>query len=83
MALVAGWLMLVQGLPDVDVLWSANVLSTGPRLLTQAAVAVLLAGGLGLLGGGAGALRRFRDPRPAPALPASESSSAAPGTAAG
>lgn len=83
MALVAGWLMLVQGLPDVDVLWSANVLATGPRLLTQAAVAVLLAGGLGLVVGGAGALRRFRDPRPAPAPPTSQPSSTAPGAAAG
>jgi hypothetical protein len=65
-ALIAGWLMLVQGLPDVDVLWSANVLATGPQLLARAAVAVLVAAGLGLVVGGAGALRRFRDPRPAP-----------------
>ncbi|MBY3552635.1 hypothetical protein [Modestobacter lapidis] len=71
MALIAGWLMLVQGLPDVDVLWSANVLATGPQLLARVAVAVLLAGGLGLIVGGAGALRRFRDPRPAPPAPSS------------
>ncbi len=67
MALIAGWLVLVQGLPDVDVLWSANVLATGPALLARAAVAVLVAGGLGLVVGGAGALRRFRDARPEPA----------------
>jgi hypothetical protein len=66
MALIAGWLMLVQGLPDIDVLWTAHVLATGPQLLARAAVAVLVAGGLGLLLGGAGALRRFRDARPAP-----------------
>ncbi len=66
MALIAGWLMLVQGLPDVDVLWSANVLATGPQLPARIAVAVLVAGGLGLVLGGAGALRRFRDARPAP-----------------
>ena len=65
MALIAGWLVLVQGLPDVDVLWSANVLADGPRWLARAAVAVLMAGGLGLVLGGAGALRRFRDARPA------------------
>jgi hypothetical protein len=62
LAVVAGWLMLVQGLPDVDVLWSANVLATGPQLLAHAAVAVLVAVGLGLVVGGAGAARRFRDP---------------------
>ena len=27
LAVVLGWLLLVQGLPDVDVLWSAHVLS--------------------------------------------------------
>jgi hypothetical protein len=71
MALIAGWLMLVQGLPDVDVLWSANVLATGPQLLARAAVAVLVAVGLGLVVGGAGALRRFRDARrsPSPSSP--------------
>ncbi len=61
LAVVAGWLLLVQGLPDVDVLWTANVLSTGPLLLARAAVAVLLAGGLGLVVGGALAARRWRD----------------------
>jgi hypothetical protein len=65
LAVVAGWLLLVQGLPDVDVLWTAHALSSGPGLLARAAVAVLLAGGLGLVAGGAGAARRFRDPAPA------------------
>jgi hypothetical protein len=62
LAVVAGWLLLVQGVPDVDVLWTAHALSTGPGLLARGAVAVLLAGGLGLVLGGVGAARRFRDP---------------------
>ncbi|WP_242653664.1 hypothetical protein [Klenkia soli] len=60
LAVVAGWLLLVQGLPDVDVLWTANVLATGPGVLGRAAVAVLLAGGAGLVAGGALAARRSR-----------------------
>ena len=71
-AVVLGWLLLVQGLPDVDVLWSANVVSNGPDVLARAAVAVLVAGGAGLVVAGLAAARRFRDPerigtdRPAP-----------------
>ncbi|SCX37645.1 hypothetical protein SAMN03159343_0158 [Klenkia marina] len=61
LAVVAGWLLLVQGLPDVDVLWTAHVLTTGPTLLGRAAVAVLLAGGAGLVVGGVLAARRSRD----------------------
>jgi hypothetical protein len=61
MAVVAGWLVLVEGLADVDVLWTANVLAAGPQLLARVAVAVLVAGGLGLVVGGMGAVRRFRD----------------------
>jgi len=61
MAVVAGWLLLVQGVPDVDVLWTAHALSTGPGVLARVAVAVLVAGGLGLVLGGVGAVRRFRD----------------------
>ncbi len=61
-ALVLGWLLLVQGLPDVDVLWSANVAGAGPAVVTRAAVAVLVAGGAGLVVGGLAAVRRFRDP---------------------
>ncbi|HEV7872350.1 MAG TPA: hypothetical protein VGO95_13935 [Modestobacter sp.] len=60
-AVVAGWLLLVEGLPDVDVLWAAHALANGPQPLARAAVAVLIAGGLALVVGGIGAVRRFRD----------------------
>ncbi|MCU1607705.1 MAG: conserved rane protein of unknown function [Modestobacter sp.] len=79
MAVVAGWLLLVQGLPDVDVLWSANVLAAGPQLLARAAVAVLVAVGLGLVAGGAGAVRRFREDAPAGTRPPTTSPEPAPG----
>ncbi|TFV68131.1 UNVERIFIED_ORG: hypothetical protein E4P37_00110 [Bacillus sp. AZ43] len=62
LAVVLGWLLLVQGLPDVDVLWTANVLSSGPQPLARVAVALLLALGLGFVGGGIAAVRRFREP---------------------
>jgi hypothetical protein len=78
-AVVAGWLLLVQGLPDVDVLWSANVLAAGPQLLARAAVAVLVAVGLGLVAGGAGAVRRFREDAPAGTRPPTASPESAPG----
>jgi hypothetical protein len=61
LAVVLGWLLLVQGLPDVDVLWSANVASAGPESAARAAVAVLVALGLGLVPGGIAAARRFRE----------------------
>ena len=61
LAVVLGWLLLVQGLPDVDVLWSAHVLSNGPQLLARVAVAVLVALGAGLVVGGIAAVRRFRE----------------------
>jgi hypothetical protein len=61
MAVVLGWLFLVQGLPDVDVLWSANVASQGPQLLARGAVAVLVTFGVGLVIGGIAAVRRFRE----------------------
>jgi hypothetical protein len=70
-AAVLGWLLLVQGLPDVDVLWSANVLTNGPQPVGRVAVALLLALGAGLVVGGIAAVRRFRDvgaPVPAPAV---------------
>ncbi len=69
LSVVAGWLLLVQGLPDVDVLWTANVLATGPVLLARAAVAVLLAGGAGLVVGGAVAARRSRTADPSAGTP--------------
>ncbi|MGY1985350.1 hypothetical protein ACI792_03915 [Blastococcus sp. SYSU DS0669] len=67
LAVVTGWLLLVQGLPDVDVLWSANVVSAGPEPLARLAVGVLASLGVGLVAGGIAAVRRFRDTSPAPA----------------
>ncbi|MGY1823944.1 hypothetical protein [Geodermatophilus sp. SYSU D00079] len=61
LAVVLGWLLLVQGLPDVDVLWTAHVLSAGPALPARAAVAVLVALGAGCVVGGVAAVRRFRE----------------------
>jgi hypothetical protein len=61
LAVVLGWLLLVQGLPDVDVLWSAHVLANGPELPARIAVAVLVALGAGLVLGGVAAVRRFRE----------------------
>ena len=69
MAVTMGWLLLVQGLPDVDVLWTANVSSAGPDWLGRAAVALLVALGIGLVAGGLAAARRFREPQSAPAAP--------------
>ncbi|RBY74604.1 hypothetical protein DQ238_21625 [Geodermatophilus sp. TF02-6] len=62
LAVVLGWLLLVQGLPDVDVLWTAHVLTAGPALPARAAVVVLLALGVGCVLGGLAAVRRFREP---------------------
>jgi hypothetical protein len=61
LAVVLGWLLLVQGLPDVDVLWSANVLTNGPQEAGRVAVVLLLALGIGLVVGGIAAVRRFRE----------------------
>jgi hypothetical protein len=61
LCVVLGWLLLVQGLPDVDVLWSANVLSGGPQPAARTAVALLLGLGAGLVAGGIVAVRRFRE----------------------
>jgi hypothetical protein len=61
LAVVLGWLLLVQGLPDVDVLWSAHVLSGGPQALARIAVTTLVALGAGLVVGGIAAVRRFRE----------------------
>jgi hypothetical protein len=67
LAVVLGWLLLVQGLPDVDVLWSATVLSAGPQPVARAAVALLVGLGLGLVLGGIAAVRRFREATAPPA----------------
>lgn len=61
---LAGFLLLVQGLPDMDVLWAANVITGGPVVLARLTVALLIFGGLGLLLGAAVAVHRFR-----PAVP--------------
>jgi hypothetical protein len=61
LAVVLGWLLIVQGLPDVDVLWSAHVLSNGSQVAARVAVVVLLALGSGLVVGGIVAVRRFRE----------------------
>ena len=67
MAITMGWLLLVQGLPDVDVLWTANVASAGPGWLSRGAVALLVALGVGLVAGGLAAARRFHEPQAVPA----------------
>ena len=61
LSVVLAWLLLVRGLPDVDVLWTANVASTGPEPAARAAVALLIALGVGLVPGGIAAVRRFRE----------------------
>ena len=61
LAVVLGWLVLVQGLPDVDALWTAHVLAVGPQPVARAAVAVLVALGAGLVAGGIAAVRRLRE----------------------
>ncbi|MGY1914375.1 hypothetical protein [Blastococcus sp. SYSU DS0973] len=61
LAVVTGWLLLVQGLPEVDVLWSANVSSAGPQPVARVAVGALAALGVGLALGGVAAVRRFRE----------------------
>jgi hypothetical protein len=67
LAVVLGWLLLVQGLPDVDVLWTANVLSNGPQVPGRIAVAVLVTFGAGFVIGGIAAVRRFRESAARPA----------------
>jgi hypothetical protein len=66
LAVVVGWLLLVQGLPDMDVLWSANVASAGPEAAARGAVALLISLGVGLVPGGIAAARRFREDGPRP-----------------
>ncbi|MGY5884378.1 hypothetical protein [Modestobacter lacusdianchii] len=61
---VVGFMLLVQGLPDMDVLWAANVITGGPVWLARATVAFLIFGGVGLMLGAATAVRRFRRREP-------------------
>ena len=49
----------------MDVLWGANVITGGPPALARLSVALLIFGGLGLMLGSVGAVRRFRPPLPA------------------
>ncbi|GAB3317899.1 hypothetical protein GCM10027451_36190 [Geodermatophilus aquaeductus] len=67
LAALIGFTHLVQGLPDMDVLWSANVITGGPTVLARLSVALLILGGLGLMAGAAGAVRRF-PPQPEDAV---------------
>ncbi|CAN5765455.1 hypothetical protein BH18ACT7_BH18ACT7_02120 [soil metagenome] len=61
---IAGWLVLLQGLSDVSVLWNSQVPSAGPDWLTRLVVAVSVGLGLGVvLGAGRLPLRgRARTP---------------------
>ncbi len=77
LALVIGWLVLVEGLPDVDALWSAHLLADGPQPVARVAVAVLVAGGAGCVVGGIVAARRFRD---VSRRPAAQAAGDAPGS---
>lgn len=61
---LAGFMLLVQGLPDMDVPWAANVITGGPVVLARLTVALLIFGGLGLMLGAALAVRRFRSAVP-------------------
>jgi hypothetical protein len=81
LAVVLGWLLLVQGLPDVDVLWTANVASPGPEPVARAAVAVLVALGVGLVPGGFAAVRRFREAGGRPTEPDRPGEPVSPGRA--
>ena len=66
---VVGFMLLVQGLPDMDALWSANVITGGPVVLARLTVALLIFGGLALLLGAAAAVRRFRPAVPEELVP--------------
>ncbi len=63
---LVGFMLLVQGLPDVDVLWGANVITGGPVAIARLSAALLIFGGVGLMAGATVAVRRFR-----PAVPSS------------
>lgn len=61
LAVVVGWLLLIEGLPDVDVLWTSHVLSSGPGPIARIAVAGMVVLGAGCVAGGLAAVRRFRE----------------------
>ncbi|MDQ4038063.1 MAG: hypothetical protein M3313_06880 [Actinomycetota bacterium] len=54
---LAGWLLIAEAFPDLDVLFRANVSAIGPAWAARAAVLLLLGLGLGLALGSFGLLR--------------------------
>lgn len=54
---IAGWLMVVEALPDLDVLFRSNVASVGPAWAARLAVLLLVGLGAGLAIGSIGLLR--------------------------
>ncbi|MGI8693913.1 MAG: hypothetical protein ACR2JK_13605 [Geodermatophilaceae bacterium] len=64
---IAAWLVLVQALPDLDVLWNSQLPAAGPDWLTRLAVTVAVGLGTGV---GLGCLRVLTHTRgAAPASP--------------
>ncbi|MGI8723351.1 MAG: hypothetical protein ACR2JG_14130 [Geodermatophilaceae bacterium] len=57
---IAGWLMVAEALPDLDVLFRSNVLAVGPAWTARLAVLLLLGLGAGLAMGSIGLLRAQR-----------------------
>ncbi|SFO60425.1 hypothetical protein SAMN05660359_04641 [Geodermatophilus obscurus] len=66
LAAIVGFMLLIQGLPDMDILWAANVITGGPVVLARLTAALLIAGGLSLMLGAVPAVRRFRPDVPGP-----------------
>jgi hypothetical protein len=54
---IVSWLLVVQGLPELDVLFQANVSAAGPVWAARLAVLLMLGLGLGLAGASMGLLR--------------------------
>ncbi len=54
---ISGWLLVVEALPDLDVLFRSNVSAIGPAWGARLAVFVLLGLGLGLAIGSVGLMR--------------------------
>lgn len=57
---MAGWLFVIEGVPDLDVLFRTNVAAAGSAWLTRIAVALLVGLGGGLAIGAIGLLRARR-----------------------
>ena len=62
---IAAWLLLVQGLSDLDVLCTSQLPSAGPDWLTRLVVTVTVGLGAGVAGGCLRVLTRSRAPAPA------------------